>query len=53
MHQVHAAAQEYQREFAAKDSAITALAAEVEALQDMLHTQLDEAREAAKVGPSV
>lgn len=46
--QVQDTAQEYQREFAVKDSAITALAAEVEALQDLLHNQLHDARDAAK-----
>ena len=51
--QVQAAAQEYQREFAAKDSAIQALHSEVEALQDMLHTQLSAARAAAKVWSTV
>jgi len=47
--QVQAAAQEYQREFAAKDAAIQALNSEVEALQDLLHSQLEDARAAARV----
>jgi hypothetical protein len=47
--QVQAAAQEYQREFAAKDTAIQALNGEVEALQDLLHSQLEDARTAARV----
>lgn len=47
--QVQAAAQEYQREFAAKDAAIQALNSEVEALQDLLHSQLENARTAARV----
>lgn len=47
--QVQAAAQEYQREFAAKDATITALSAEVESLQDLLHNQLHDARDAAQV----
>ena len=47
--QVQAAAQEYQREFAAKDAAIQALNGEVEALQDLLHSQLEDARTAARV----
>eukprot|EP00208_Stichococcus_sp_RCC1054_P002079 CAMPEP_0206143610 /NCGR_PEP_ID=MMETSP1473-20131121/21153_1 /ASSEMBLY_ACC=CAM_ASM_001109 /TAXON_ID=1461547 /ORGANISM="Stichococcus sp, Strain RCC1054" /LENGTH=1690 /DNA_ID=CAMNT_0053539093 /DNA_START=726 /DNA_END=5798 /DNA_ORIENTATION=+ len=46
--QVQAAAQEYQREFAAKDATITALSAEVESLQDLLHNQLHDARDAAQ-----
>ncbi len=46
---MQAAAQEYQREFAAKDAAIQALNGEVEALQDLLHSQLEDARSAARV----
>lgn len=46
---MQAAAQEYQREFAAKDAAIQALNGEVEALQDLLHSQLEDARTAARV----
>lgn len=47
--QVQAAAQEYQREFAAKDAAIQALNSEVEALQDLLHSQLEDTRAATRV----
>ncbi len=50
--QVQAAARDYQHEFAAKDAAIQALNSEVEALQDLLHAQLQEARAAAKVRSS-